>query len=436
MANVKKTQVVLPASPAYDDAARKRQMADALLAQSQAPRPVMAAPTWTYAANGLTQLGEALLARNAGKKASKAEAAADSQMRMSNANAIEQLAGATQIDAVDGEAPTPLATGTIDQQGNSVDPNQANIDRLAEAKASQSGLHAAIDPMDQRKGQEVLAQALLQRSMPVYMDPDKKAQRELTKAQLDATVASRQASLEESRRASQEREKIQREGIQAGRDKALLEAKTKLQMTGMRARNAAASASAVSKSLPPAIYKIVDEASQAISTANGADSIIQTALDDLKKVDLGAANNLFSRVKNMAGASDPASRAYVGIKQGFEKLRNNYLLLAKGVQTEGDATRAWNSEIGQDVQYDNDLAQQQLMKAQTMISDMLEAQSNRIESAYATYGAARPAASRPSVPAPTPNSTVPSFATEAEAQAAGIKPGTKVIIGGVPGTWQ
>jgi hypothetical protein len=31
---------------------------------------------------------------------------------------------------------------------------------------------------------------------------------------------------------------------------------------------------------------------------------------------------------------------------------------------------------------------------------------------------------------------VPTFATEAEAEAAGLKPGTRVIIGGVPGTWQ
>lgn len=35
-----------------------------------------------------------------------------------------------------------------------------------------------------------------------------------------------------------------------------------------------------------------------------------------------------------------------------------------------------------------------------------------------------------------PAGGVPTFATEAEAEAAGIAPGTRVIIGGVPGTWQ
>jgi hypothetical protein len=39
--------------------------------------------------------------------------------------------------------------------------------------------------------------------------------------------------------------------------------------------------------------------------------------------------------------------------------------------------------------------------------------------------------------APAPQPGAPrSFASEAEAEAAGIKPGTKVVIGGVPGTWQ
>lgn len=35
-----------------------------------------------------------------------------------------------------------------------------------------------------------------------------------------------------------------------------------------------------------------------------------------------------------------------------------------------------------------------------------------------------------------PPSQPQEFATEADAEAAGIQPGTRVIIGGVPGTWQ
>lgn len=42
----------------------------------------------------------------------------------------------------------------------------------------------------------------------------------------------------------------------------------------------------------------------------------------------------------------------------------------------------------------------------------------------------------PNSVAPPPSGGVRQFATEAEAEAAGIAPGTRVIIGGVPGTWQ
>lgn len=56
----------------------------------------------------------------------------------------------------------------------------------------------------------------------------------------------------------------------------------------------------------------------------------------------------------------------------------------------------------------------------------LKDQANMVRDMLATPGqSAAPQASAPLT-----------FATEAEAEAAGIQPGTKVIIGGVPGTWQ
>jgi hypothetical protein len=112
--------------------------------------------------------------------------------------------------------------------------------------------------------------------------------------------------------------------------------------------------------------------------------------------------------------------------QTLEKLRNNYLLLAKGVQTEGDAQRAWNSEIGESVQNDNQLALQQLEKAQRMIQMATDAQKARIDTVYSNFGQE----------APEQGGGPPEFATEAEAEAAGLEPGTRVVIGGVPGVWQ
>lgn len=71
----------------------------------------------------------------------------------------------------------------------------------------------------------------------------------------------------------------------------------------------------------------------------------------------------------------------------------------------------------------------------TATDPTLDIQANRraldnIEKKYISGRGGAPAA--PSAPSGTPRS----FKSEAEAAAAGIKPGTKVIINGAPGTWQ
>jgi hypothetical protein len=143
----------------------------------------------------------------------------------------------------------------------------------------------------------------------------------------------------------------------------------------------------------------VDEAKQAQAAASDSKKIVSDAVALLTpdpvtkkpKVELGAVENAWSRGKNFAGMSDENSRAYAKLRQTLEKLRNNYLLLAKGVQTEGDAVRAWNSEIGESVQNDNKLALQQLQSAQGMIDRALEAQQSRIATVYENFGSEPPA---------------------------------------------
>jgi len=63
------------------------------------------------------------------------------------------------------------------------------------------------------------------------------------------------------------------------------------------------------------------------------------------KLNLNPVNNIFSAGANLVGASTEASRNYASFKAGLEKLRNDSLRLNKGVQTEGDAVRAWNELI-------------------------------------------------------------------------------------------
>jgi uncharacterized protein YnzC (UPF0291/DUF896 family) len=63
---------------------------------------------------------------------------------------------------------------------------------------------------------------------------------------------------------------------------------------------------------------------------------------DSGKLQLGMVDNMLSRGKNAMGLSDENSRNFASFKSTMEKQRNDSLRLNKGVQTEGDATRAWN----------------------------------------------------------------------------------------------
>lgn len=57
---------------------------------------------------------------------------------------------------------------------------------------------------------------------------------------------------------------------------------------------------------------------------------------------LGPADNAASMVRNWADISNPNSRNYETLMTTLQRQRNASLLLAKGVQTDGDAVRAWS----------------------------------------------------------------------------------------------
>lgn len=161
--------------------------------------------------------------------------------------------------------------------------------------------------------------------------------------------------------------------------------------------------------LPVGALKIVDDAKQAMGASSSSKKLIDDATTLLSsgKINLGLINNAVARGRNIMGASSPESRGYASIRQSLEKLRNNYLLLAKGVQTEGDATRAWNSEVGESAQNDNKLALQQLRKADEMTGRMLQMQQDRIDTVYANYGATPPGEGDMQPAAPTQSSAAP-----------------------------
>lgn len=96
--------------------------------------------------------------------------------------------------------------------------------------------------------------------------------------------------------------------------------------------------------IPEAAVKEQQALLDVIGTMSGINADLNkfgSMIDD-GKLKLGPLENLKSKVKNVAGVSDPNSANYQSFVSTLEKLRNDSLKLNNGVQTEGDAQRAWN----------------------------------------------------------------------------------------------
>lgn len=94
--------------------------------------------------------------------------------------------------------------------------------------------------------------------------------------------------------------------------------------------------------LPAAVQNIQDDAvntsNTALTVSNDADAI--AARLEKGDIELGPVDNMESQARNWAGKSNANSIGFQELESLKEQLRNATLLLAKGVQTEGDAKRA------------------------------------------------------------------------------------------------
>lgn len=101
------------------------------------------------------------------------------------------------------------------------------------------------------------------------------------------------------------------------------------------------------KPLPVPALKMQQEVMDAI----GASASLAADLEAVEQqiatggLDLGIVNNFINRGRNMAGLSSEQSRNLASLEANLERLRNESLRLNKGVQTEGDAERAWNEMV-------------------------------------------------------------------------------------------
>jgi hypothetical protein len=95
--------------------------------------------------------------------------------------------------------------------------------------------------------------------------------------------------------------------------------------------------------LPAAALNLQNDHLSAIQTASAINTRLAGigAQLDSGELNLGPVSNVLSGAANFIGKSDPQTRNYASFRANLEKLRNDSLRLNKGVQTEGDAQRAW-----------------------------------------------------------------------------------------------
>lgn len=141
------------------------------------------------------------------------------------------------------------------------------------------------------------------------------------------------------------------------------------------------------KQLSSTAMKIQDDALASLKTAENLNTRIDRQADRIAKgeIKLGPLANLISQGKNIAGMSTEDSRNFASFKADLEKMRNDSLRLNKGVQTEGDAQRAWN-ELFANLN-DQALVAQRLQEIKGYNDQAMELQKLRIDSARQASGA-------------------------------------------------
>ena len=99
-----------------------------------------------------------------------------------------------------------------------------------------------------------------------------------------------------------------------------------------------------SKPLPVGALKMQQDSLDAIGTAGGINADLGAVLQQIESgaLQLGPVKNAVGSVRNTLGVSNENSQNLATFKATLEKLRNDSLRLNKGVQTDGDAQRAWN----------------------------------------------------------------------------------------------
>jgi hypothetical protein len=151
--------------------------------------------------------------------------------------------------------------------------------------------------------------------------------------------------------------------------------------------NATAKASKPAQ-LPTAALKMQQESLDAIGTASSINADLAAVNKQIEagKLKFGPLSNLANRGLNAAGMSTEESRNFASFQATLEKLRNDSLRLNKGVQTDGDAQRAWN-ELFNNIN-DTGVVKQRLAEIQRINERAVQLHRLNVDSVRGNYGLA------------------------------------------------
>ena len=238
-----------------------------------------------------------------------------------------------------------------------------NYDAMRQSIAESAGpevaakLPQAFDP--------AAIQAMIQSSIPVI--DQHKAEAAKTAAAL--AQANQEANRATVRRGQDMSSADRRAAIQAQRD------------------DAVAKSAGSDKPMPAPALKMQDERLEAIGTGAQviADVKALTKQIDDGVLTFGAVSNTANKLRNLTGAtSTDESRAFASAVSSFEKLRNDTLQLAKGVQTDGDAQRAFKALFAGI--NDPKVVKDQLLKIKDFNEQSTKLHKNRLNAIRQNYG--------------------------------------------------
>ncbi|MBJ7410122.1 MAG: hypothetical protein JHD15_07110 [Phenylobacterium sp.] len=174
--------------------------------------------------------------------------------------------------------------------------------------------------------------------------------------------------------------------------------------------------------LSATVIKLQDDLLRDLGAASSVNTLIDKFAGQLDRgeLNLGPVSNIGAQVRNFVGASDDGSRNFASFRAAMEKMRNDSLRLNKGVQTEGDAQRAWN-ELLANIN-DEGVVVQRLAEIKALNEQAIALRSDLVNQAREDSGFAPLDAERFRAK-PLPSGGVRDVKTPAEARA--LPPGTR-----------